>query len=459
MMIDPHIFRAYDIRGIVPDQVNEELALLIGKGFGSIMRERTGKEHPQIAVGRDMRPHSPGLEKAIIKGLNSTGCNVVAIGQTPSPLNYFAICTNNLDGSIQVTASHNEAIKNGFKLQVHDAIAFASEDIQILLKRIQNEEFIAGEGEIEELNVIDPYIEYLTEKFAGIGEGMKIIVDYGNGVAGPVYSKVLNNIGCELITLYEEPDGNFPNHIADPSNYETLKDLQKRVEEEKADIGFGIDGDGDRVGIVDENGNIRTTDEALLMLAKDHIGRNPGASVIFTVSCSGVLESEIEKWGGKPIMCEVGHSIVENAMHKFNSKLGGEQSGHFFLGEGYFGYDDAFFAALQMLKILSESGKTLSQLLSEFPKVYQVPEIRPDCSDEHKTRIVSEATEYFKKDYPVNDLDGARIDFGNGAWAGIRQSNTSPRLSICIEARSEEKMEEVKGIVLEYLRGFEEVEF
>ncbi|MDP7454419.1 MAG: phosphomannomutase/phosphoglucomutase [Candidatus Peribacteraceae bacterium] len=457
--IDARIFRAYDIRGTVPDQLNPDLCYLIGRSFGSIMREKYEKDHPTIVVGRDMRSHGLELEKELTRGLVESGCHVYSIGETPSPISYYTICTRDLDGSIQITGSHNEAEYNGLKLQVRDAVAFAGDDIQILLKRVQDQSFLDGEGKVESIDSVTPYIKFMTESFAGVGKGLKVAIDYGNGVAGPVYGEVFKNIGCEVSELYKKPDGTFPNHIADPAKLETLKDLTEVVLKEESHIGIGFDGDGDRVGVIDEKGEFRTCDEILLLLAEDFLKRNSGAPVIFTVSCSGLLESEVKKWGGIPIMTKVGHSIVENAMHEHKSKLAGEQSGHFFLGENYFGYDDAFFAILQVLRILSESGKTFSQLFEDYPKVYQVPEIRPACPDEDKYRVVEEAIEHFKKEYPVNTMDGARIDFGDGAWAGIRWSNTAPRISICIEARSEEKMEQIKKIVLDYLKGFEEIDF
>jgi len=237
-----------------------------------------------------------------------------------------------------------------------------------------------------------------------------------------------------------------------------LVDLQASVKEVGADIGLAFDGDGDRLGVVDENGEIRTADEIILLLAKDHLSRHPGKSVIFTVSNSSTLETEITKWGGKPIMTVVGHSFVEHAMVEHNALLGGEQSGHFFCSEDYFGFDDALVAALRVIKIVKESGLPLSVLCDDFPKVYQAPEFRPHCPDDKKTEIIRHVTEHFKKDYSVNDADGARVDFGDGSWAGIRQSNTSPKLSICIEARTPEKLKEVQSIVMDHLQSYPEIE-
>ena len=394
----------------------------------------------------------------MIDGLVSAGCHVIKIGQTPSPVNYFTVCNLGLDGSVQITASHNPKEDNGLKLQVREADAYSGDDLQELYKKIEQEDVLVGEGSVKEIDSLTPYLNHLNEMFSTIGEGLKVVLDTGNGVAGPAYQEALINTGADVTGLFIEPDGTFPNHPADPSKYATLIDLQAKVKETGADIGIAFDGDGDRLGIIDETGAIRTADEVLLLLAKDHLSRNNGKSVIFTVSNSGALESEISAWGGVPVMTTVGHSFVEHAMREHGADLGGEQSGHFFCGEDYYGFDDALVAALRVLSILNESDSPLSTLCSEFPKVYQAEEWRPNCPDEKKTEIVQSITAHFKADYPVNDLDGARIDFGDGAWAGIRQSNTSPKLSICIEARSPEKLSEVVSIVRDHMKVYSEIE-
>lgn len=456
--LDPHIFRAYDIRGKAHDQITEDACRNIGKAFGSVLRNLYNTEHPTVAVGRDARTHGPAFEAAVIDGLISTGCHVLAIGQTPSPVNYFTVCDKKLDGSVQVTASHNPKEDNGLKLQLRDAEAYSGDDLQSLYKKIIQEDWLTGEGSVEEIDAITPYLEQMNALFGAVGEGLSVVIDSGNGVAGPVYKEALSRTGAEVHGLYIEPDGTFPNHAADPSKYDTLADLQAAVQEHGADIGFAFDGDGDRVGLVDEHGTIRTADEVLLLLARDHLKRHPGMSVVFTVSNSGALETEIAKWGGRPVMTTVGHSFVEHAMRDNNALLGGEQSGHFFCGEDYFGFDDALVAALRLLTIVKESGRSMSTLCDEFPPVYQSPERRPNCPDDKKAEIVSQITKHFRSSYPVNDLDGVRIDFGDGAWAGIRKSNTSPKLSICIEARSKEKLQEVESLVLEHLQTYPEIE-
>lgn len=458
--IDPRIFRSYDIRGKAHEQVSAKACLLIGKAFGSTLCEIYKKAHPIVVVGRDARTHGQELEQALIEGLKTTGCHILAIGQTPSPVNYFTICTQKCDGGVQVTASHNPKEDNGLKLQIRDAQAYSGDDLQGLRERIEREDFVTGKGSVKKIDACTPYKTYLSKMFQNTGKNLHVVVDSGNGVAGPLYVEILKSIGCTVTEIFTEPDGTFPNHAADPSKWDTLKDLQKTVKKTKADIGLAFDGDGDRIGLVDEKGNIRTADEALLLLAQDHLSRHAGKPVVFTVSNSSTLETEIAKWNGIPVMCTVGHSFVEHTMREHGALLGGEQSGHFFFGEEYFGFDDALMAALRILSILQTHGKPFSTLFREFPTVYQTPEYRPLCPDEEKARIVEEIKQHFlDKKYPMNSLDGARIDFGNGAWAGIRKSNTAPRLSVCMEARSPEKLKEVEKEVMGVLKKYTEIEW
>jgi phosphomannomutase/phosphoglucomutase len=457
-MIDPHIFRAYDIRGKAHAQLSADACKKIGQAFGTVLVRMYKKDHPTVAVGRDARTHGPALERAVIDGLKSAGCEVLLIGPTPSPVNYFTICTQKLDGGVQVTASHNPKDDNGLKLQIRNAEAYSGDDLQTLREQIEKDDMITGKGSEREFDAVTPYVDALAKLFADAGKNRTVVVDGGNGIAGPVNCAVLRAIGATVIELYTEPDGEFPNHAADPSKHDTLKELQTDVKKSGADIGFAYDGDGDRLGIVDEKGTIRSADETLLLLAQDHLKRFPGNPVVFTVSNSETLNTEIARWGGKPHMAKVGHSFVEHAMHEQKALLGGEQSGHFFCGEDYYGFDDALVAALRVLKILNASpANTVSGLMAEFPKVYQAPERRPGCPDDKKAGVITAITEHFKKSYPVNTLDGVRIDFGDGAWAGIRQSNTSPCISVCIEARTSEKLKEVQKIVTEHLSSYSEI--
>jgi phosphomannomutase / phosphoglucomutase len=457
--IDPKIFRAYDIRGRAYEQLTTDACRLIGQAFGTELRERYEKEHPTVAVGRDARTHGPEFQQAVIQGLMEAGCIVIDIGQTPSPVNYFTLCTQDLDGGVQVTASHNPAHDNGLKLSVRHAHAYAGEELQHLRRRIENANMIFGEGELRAFDAITPYIEYLASLFEGAGIGLRIAVDSGNGVAGPAYCRALRAVGAEVTELYTEPDGTFPNHPADPSKHSTLKDLQAAVVEHGLRAGLAFDGDGDRLGLVDETGTIRSADEILLLLAKDHLSRFPGAKVVFTVSNSGILFTEISKWGGKPVMCKVGHSFVEHVMLENGAMLGGEQSGHFFCGEDYFLYDDALAAALRLLAILREMNAPLSSLFEEFPKVHQAPERRPHVPDEHKGRVIEGVQTHFSRHHDVETMDGVRIDFGDGSWAGIRQSNTSPCISIVLEARSPERLREIEELVLGHLKEYPEIQW
>lgn len=296
---------------------------------------------------------------------------------------------------------------------------------------------------------------------------LKIVADFGNGVSGPAYSDTLTAMGIELTPLFAEPDGTFPNHIADPTKRETLTDLIATVKKEKADpslhgsaaacCGIAFDGDGDRIGFVDENGEIVSADQILLLLAEDHLQRNSGASIIYTCAMSSILETEVKKLGGDPEMCIVGHSYVEHAMKEHGSHLGGEQSGHFFCGEDFYDHDDALVTALRVLSIFSKNTGTFSGLFDSYPKVFLAPEWRPHCDDQKKTEVVQRITEHFQKNYSCETMDGVRIDFGDGAWAGVRQSNTSPKLSICMEARSEEKLREIEKIVRGHLGNYKEI--
>lgn len=455
--IDPRIFRAYDIRGVALTQLTEDAARLIGRGFGSVLRERLPGKTPTVCVGRDARTHGPALESAVIEGLTSAGCDVHAIGATPSPLAYFTICDAPFDGGIQVTASHNPAPDNGLKLSLAHAHAYAGDDLQDLRVRIEEGRFADGSGSTREYDGTTPYLAFLKKRFAGTLTGMTIVVDAGNGIAGPVYCQALRDAGATVVELYTEPDGTFPNHPADPSKHATLKELQDTVKKENADLGFGFDGDGDRLGLVDETGAIRTPDEILLLLAEDMLSRKPGTPVVFTVSNSGILQTEIPRLGGVPKLCKVGHSFVEHAMQESGALVGGEQSGHFFCAEDYFAFDDALMAALRVATVARAAGVPLSKHLDRFPKVYQAHERRPTVPDDKKWGMIEAVQRHFAKTHDVVTLDGARIDFGDGAWAGIRASNTSPCISICAEARTPEKLREVEEAVMEHLETYPDI--
>jgi len=457
-MIDQKIFRAYDIRGTYPEQLNSITAELIGKGFGTYLIKKLNLATPNVVVGRDCRTHSPEIQTAFISGLVSTGCNVTNIGTVPSPMLYFANTVEEFDGGCNITASHNPKEYNGFKLIANKAHAVFGEEIQKIYQIINEKTFIEGNGNSREADFYDTYSKKIADIFT-YPRKLKVVVDTANGVAGSFYPKILKELGHKVVELYSEPDGNFPNHEPDPIVEENLTALKNTVIKEKADIGLAFDGDGDRVGIVDGKGKFINSDKLLMLLSKDVLSRYPGRTIVFTVSNSQSLFDLIKQWGGTPFMCKVGHSYVEDAMNKKEAVLGGEQSGHFFLPEDYYPYDDALITACRILFILSNSDKKLSKFFEDFPETYSYPEMRPYCSDDKKFDVLERVIAHFKDNYPSNTLDGVRLDFGKGGWAGIRVSNTSPRVSIIMEAQTENHLKEIENIVLGHLKSYPEIDW
>lgn len=458
--IDPRIFRAYDIRGIALEQLTEDAARQIAHAYGTVLRERLPGKTPRVCIGRDARTHGPQLEKATIEGLLASGCDAYAIGATPSPLGYFTICDGDFDAGIQVTASHNPAPDNGLKLSLAHAHSYANDDIQDLRARIEAGRFATdARGALRDYDGTTPYLAKLASMFGDGLMGMKVAVDSGNGIAGPVYCQALRAAGAEVIELYTEPIGSFPNHPADPSKRATLKELQETVVKERAAMGFGFDGDGDRVGLVDETGAIHSADKIILLLAEDMLKRHPGTAVVSTVSNSSIIETEVKRFGGKPVMCKVGHSNVEHAMTDAKALVGGEASGHIFCFEDYHSFDDALVAALRIATVAKGAATPLSELMSRYPKTYLAQERRPACPDDRKFLVIEDVKKHFAAKYPVVTMDGARVDFGDGAWAGLRASNTSPCLSLCIEARSPEKLAAIEDEILTYMKTFPDVDW
>ncbi len=457
-MIPQSIFRAYDIRGTYPDQLNAENAKLIGKGFATWLIQKTGNLGPAIVVGRDNRTHGEELQKAFIEGLMECGCGVTDLGLSPSPYLYFANCYGEFDAGCNVTASHNPKEYNGFKLMTKNAHAVFGDMLQEVYHVIEKGEFATGEGAMLHANLMDDYFKKLKSIFS-YSRPLKIVVDTANGVAGMLYPTFLRKLGHEVVELYTELDGTFPNHEPDPIVEANLEDLKKKVLETQSDFGISFDGDGDRCGIVTEKGEFIDADKTLMLLTKDVLSRHPGGSLVYTVSNSQVLFDLTEEWGGKPHMCKVGHSYVEDAMNEHKAILGGEQSGHFFLPEDYYPYDDALATACRLLKIASDSDGKVSELFEAFPKTFAEPEIRPKCADDVKFNIIQKVTDHFKDDYPAETMDGIRLDFGNGGWAGIRASNTSPRISITMEAKSQEELDQIKSTVLDHLKSYSDIEW
>ena len=462
MTLTSTIFRAYDIRGTYPDQLNAGAAELIGKGFGTYLRHHSNLENPKVVVGQDCRTHSMELFEAFVRGLLSTGCEVTNVGITPSPYVYFVNTEGKFDGGCNITASHNSKEYNGFKLMTKNAHAVFGDTLQEIYLLIEKGDFAEGKGHQKTADYGDFYVRKLKEIFLKplpFPESLKVVVDTGNGVAGKLYPKIIRELGHEVVELYTELDGDFPNHEADPVIEANLEDLKQKVVEEKADLGLGFDGDGDRVAVITEKGEFITADQLLMLLSKDALMRHPKSKLVYTVSNSQALFDLVKAWGGQPIMCKVGHSFVEDAMHEHQAILGGEQSGHFFLPENYYPYDDALVTACRVLKIRSNAKKPMSTLFEEFPKTVAIPEIRPYCSDEQKFEVLEKIVAHFKEKYPSVTMDGIRMDFGKGGWCGIRVSNTSPRLSIIMEAQTTEHLKKIEEEVMGHLKTHPEIEW
>ena len=439
--MNPEIFREYDIRGIAGTDITEEEVFLLGKGIGTYLIRQGCTE---LNVGRDCRVTSDAYATQIIKGLMATGCNVKDIGTCPTPVFYFSIAHFKREGGVMVTASHNPKEYNGFKVCKHLESVYG-EQLKDIYALVQAEDFEIGSGKCESADTLTPYKEFLTANIT-LSKPLKVGVDAGNGTGGVVAVPVLKALGCDVSDLYCDMDGTFPNHEADPTVAKNMTDLIELVSSKKLDVGIGFDGDGDRIGVIDEKGNMVFGDQLMIIFSREILSRKPGAVFISEVKCSQTMYDDIEKNGGKPIMWRTGHSLIKKKMKEENAELAGEMSGHMFFADRYFGFDDATYAACRLLEILSNSGKTVSQLLSDVPKTYSTPEIRVDCPDNIKFDVVDQVTAHFKKEYNVIDIDGARVLFDTG-WGLVRASNTQPALVLRFEALSEQRLGEIKNTV------------
>lgn len=463
-MINKSIFREYDIRGIAEQDLTDEAVTLIGKGYGTLVRRETSdvRRQTKVAVGRDVRLSSKRLRDALIAGIISTGIDVVDLGECPTPLLYFAAYTKDVDGGIMITGSHNPPEYNGFKILIgKDTIHGGG--IQELRKLIEIGSFAsASSGRVESFEVIPAYLEMVKEKFKAIpspGKRIKAVVDAGNGTGGLVAPQLLKSIGVDVVPLFCEVDGNFPNHHPDPTVPENLKTLIDTVKTEKADLGVAYDGDSDRIGLVDEKGSIIWGDQLMILFARDilretlDVRRKTSEKPTFIgeVKCSQIMYDDIERHGGRAIMWKAGHSLIKDKMKKEKALLAGEMSGHIFFNDRYFGFDDAIYATCRVIEILLKEGKPLSTLLSDLPKTFNTPEIRIDCPDEKKFETVEKVKEILSKDYPIIDIDGVRVKFPEG-WGLLRASNTGPILVMRFEATSEERLSEYRKIVEDILK-------
>lgn len=466
-MINKNIFRAYDIRGIAhkpftsnnPD-LTPESVYLIGKASGTYFQTVVcpDKKNPLIAVGYDVRVSNPELSDAFINGLKSTGCDILNIGLVPTPMLYFAVCKLNLDGGACITASHNPKEYNGIKLVAKNAHSICGDELQEIYKlAVGNVFHEADEGKIESKNVFELYKTHISQLIQPKRK-LKIVIDAGNGVTGPFVKDFFEAFNCEVIPLYTEPDGLFPNHEANPEEEENMHDLMDAVKKHNADLGMGFDGDGDRIGIVDEKGKHYSADLMLLLLARDVLSRNKNAKIVFDVKVSQVLIDDIASHGGEPVMTKTGHSFIESKMHEISALLGGEISGHMFFAENYYGFDDAFFAGAKILEILASQDLPFSDLLKDIPLTATTPELKSPCPDDKKFQIMDKLAKIFQSKYSCTTIDGVRIHFDEKSWGAIRCSNTSPNMTIRFEAPNQELLKQIMRLMLDELRQFPEID-
>ena len=441
--VNPTIFREYDIRGLAEVDFCESFAQDLGKAFGTLLHEN---HETHLAIGRDCRLTSEKYTRALIRGLLSTGTDVINIGVCPTPLMYFSTFDQEFTNGIEVTGSHNPADYNGFKLCIHKKTLYGPQ-IQDLKQRIQEKRFHQAlrPGNISLFNIHAAYEKYIL-KHISLSRPLKLVVDAGNGVAGPLAPSLFRALGCTVSELFCELDGHFPNHFPDPTVPENLKHLISKVQEEEADLGIAFDGDADRIGVVDSKGAIIWGDKLLILYAREILKNNPGATIIAEVKCSTQLFSDIKKRGGRPILWKTGHSLIKSKIKEEKALLAGEMSGHMFFADRYYGFDDAIYAACRLLEIVSASRRPLFDHLSDIPETFSTPEIRVPCPDEKKFEVVEKAKHYFKSHYDTIDIDGVRIEFSDG-WGLVRASNTQPVLVLRFEAASEHRLQEIRALI------------
>ncbi len=440
MNINPYIFRGYDIRGIYEKDIDEKVAERIGKAYGTYILNNGEKN---VIVGRDNRKSSLSLQKALIKGIISTGANVVDIGLVTTPIYYFSRCIYNIKPGIMVTASHNPSEYNGFKMSTYSDDRMAGEDLQAFRRLVEKGPFVYGQGIIKSTSPIQEYIETIIQK-CKISKKIKVVVDCGNASGGLVAEDILKGIGCEVIPLYCELDGSFPNHHPDPAVIDNMKDLILKVKEVGADLGIGLDGDADRVGIVDETGHVMFGDEIQMVFIKEILSKYKGAKIAVEVKCSQALYEDALRLGGKPFYHRTGNSPLYKTIREMKLPFIGEMSGHIFFADEYYGFDDGMYAACRFVRYLASSGKKCSELLADSNKYYSTNEIMIRSSDIAKFEQVDKIKKYFEeKGNEIIDVDGARIIFKDG-WGLIRASNTTPNLTMRCESRTPKGLEKIK---------------
>ncbi len=461
MKLDFGVFREYDIRGIWDKNINKYFAFMLGVAFSKYLRDKLDRDKLSVSIGYDARLSSAEIFDALSKGFNSQGVKVFDIGLVPTPVQYFSLFNLDVEGGVMITASHNPKEYNGFKLSLGKETLFGKEirEVGELMHSLDVKFDSNVEPNIEKVDMLGKYIDFMLDQFGylkDIEDKPSIALDGGNGTAGFVGFEIFKRLGFDIKGLFIEPDGNFPNHHPDPTVEKNLKDLKETIEKYKLEFGVGYDGDGDRIGVVLKDKTILWGDQLLLLLSQDLCKRKKGAKVIMDVKCSDVVYSMIEKTGCKPIMYKTGHSLIKDKMRKENALLAGEMSGHIFMGENYFGYDDAVYVSLKLAEIVTRDKLDLVSWKNSLPKVYNTPEIRIDCPENKKGNVIKEFKSILnkrKKELGIVDtltIDGVRFNTDYG-WGLVRASNTQPVLVLRFEANSEENLERIKDFTLKHI--------
>jgi phosphomannomutase / phosphoglucomutase len=441
--MNSHIFREYDIRGLVDTDLTDEVVALLGRGLGTIIRRKGGQS---ATVGRDCRESSPRFRDALCEGLTSTGLDVLDVGVVPTPLTYFAANTLPVDGLAMITGSHNPPEYNGFKVG-HGKTTLHGHEIQALRQLIEAKDFETGrKGRVTPFDIVTPYCHFIRQT-VHMGRRMKVVIDAGNGTGGEVAVPLFRSMGFDVVPLFCEMDARFPNHHPDPTVLANLQDLIAAVRQHQAEVGIAYDGDADRIGVIDDMGKVLWGDQLMVLFARSVLAEVPGSAIVGEVKCSATLYEDIARHGGKPIMWKAGHSLIKAKMKETNAQLAGEMSGHIFFKHRYFGFDDAVYSSARLLEILTHAKQPLSELLADVPKTYASPEIRFDVAEEKKFALVRRATELLRTaGHDIIDVDGVRVTFSDG-WGLIRASNTQPLLVLRFEARTEKRLAEIQKLI------------
>lgn len=476
MKVTSTIFREYDVRGIAGKEFSDkalkeyekwygkfpgvnitpEVAEAIGKGYGTLIKKRGGKK---IIIGHEFRPWGEEMKMLFADGVRSTGVDVDDAGLSLTPIVYFATAFYDYDGGVNVTGSHNVYFFNGFKMMAKGVSPIFGEEIQTLRKIVEDESWDTADtpGKYEKREVFPDYKKYLLDHNK-LSKKLKVVLDCGNGSAGKFAPEIFGELGCDLVEMYTTPDSSFPNHLPDPEDEYLMKDLMAKVKEEKADIGIALDADGDRCGVVNEKGEFVYADRMLLLMAKDVLSRNKNKKILYDVKCTHLLEDLVPEFGGLPLMHVTGHAPIKNTMRKdLDVILSGEVSGHFYFAEDYFRIDDGVYAAAKILSLLASLSKPLSEIMKQFPETVMTPELKLPCEDSAKVKVVNAIRDHFSSKYETINIDGVRVVFSPTSWGLVRASNTSPYLTIRVEADTEKEVLEIKNILADELEKYPEV--